>query len=145
MKTLESLEALLATLFRAASSVLITYQLKAMIQAISDNQDADLMSKYDSVLTVEGSLAASVQLLCLFLCTQGVLEGRLHLVTAALSSCTEFCQIEAKIFVEDAPLKQTLKSISSLFSLTNGIVAYRLFRETRDMLGDFPILFELSI
>ena len=69
MKTLESLEALLATLFRAASSVLITYQLKAMIQAISDNQDADLMSKYDSVLTVEGSLAASVQLLCLFLCT----------------------------------------------------------------------------
>ena len=137
---IKGVETILAQLFKALTKTLIDQQMQSISQAIGGgNQDGNLLTKYNQVLTANGSLAACTQLISIFLCTNGAFEGCLHTISASLSACSAFCQLEAKIN-GDTDLKKTLQALSSLFAFANGAVAYRVFRETKDIVGDNPLL-----
>ena len=61
-----------------------------------------------------------------------------------MNSLMAFNKLETLIVEEDSELKKTLKACASLFSFTNGAVAYRMFRETRDAVHGNSLLLSTS-
>ena len=51
-----------------------------------------------------------------------------------------FIKLEALIVNEDSELKKTLQACASLITFANGAVAYRMFRETRDVVQGNSLL-----
>ena len=51
-----------------------------------------------------------------------------------------FNKLEALFVNEDSELHETLTACASLFTFTNGAVAYRMFRETRDVVHGNSLL-----
>ena len=93
-RIISGVETILAALFKALTMILVDQQIQSVCSAIdAGSHDAALMTKYNHALTVDGSIAACAQLICLFLCTNGAFEGRLHKVANSISACRAFCQL----------------------------------------------------
>ena len=85
---ISGVETIIAALFKALTMTLVDQQMQSVCQAIeAGNHDDTLLTKYNQVLTVDGSIAACTQLICLFLCTNGAFEGRFHKVANSISAC----------------------------------------------------------
>ena len=93
-RVISSVETILAALLNALTATLVGKQMMSVCTAIdSGNHDDALLMKYNQVLTVDGSIAACTQLICLFLCTNGTYDGRLHTVASSINDCNAFCQL----------------------------------------------------